>query len=125
MARHGRRSRPLRHRTIHGRADVSRVRPHESRLAGAPLGPGPQSDVPRLEELGEADASIVYVSDAIALPELQRIDIPAEMNVIAEYPITPLAESTNTELANDFIDYVLSPAGQVILKKWGFTPIVP
>jgi molybdate transport system substrate-binding protein len=76
-------------------------------------------------QLGEADASIVYVSDAIAVPELQRIEIPAEMNVIAEYPIAPLTESANTELANDFIDYVLSSEGQATLQKWGFTPIVP
>jgi molybdate transport system substrate-binding protein len=76
-------------------------------------------------QLGEADASIVYVSDAIAVPDLQRIEIPAEMNVTAEYPIALLAESENTELANDFIDYVLSPGGQAVLQKWGFTPIVP
>jgi molybdate transport system substrate-binding protein len=76
-------------------------------------------------QLGEADASIVYVSNAIAVPELQQIEIPAEMNVIAEYPIAPLAGSANTELANAFIDYILSPEGQAVLQKWGFTPIVP
>jgi molybdate transport system substrate-binding protein len=76
-------------------------------------------------QLGEADASIVYVSDAIAVPELQQIVIPAEMNVIAEYPIAPLVGSANTELANVFIDYLLSPEGQATLQKWGFTPIAP
>ena len=76
-------------------------------------------------QLGEADASIVYVSDAIAVPKLRRIEIPTEMNVIAEYPIVPLSESANTELANDFIQYVLSPEGQATLQKWGFTPIAP
>jgi len=76
-------------------------------------------------QLGEADASIVYVSDAVAVPELLRIEIPAEMNVIAEYPIAPVSETTNVDLANEFIGYVLSPAGQAALKKWGFTPIVP
>lgn len=76
-------------------------------------------------QLGEADASIVYVSDAVAVPELQRIEIPSDMNVIAEYPIARLAGSSNPELANDFIEYVLSPDGQAMLKKWGFTPVVP
>jgi molybdate transport system substrate-binding protein len=76
-------------------------------------------------QLGEADASIVYVSDVVAVPELQRIEIPADMNVIAEYLIAPLSKSANADLANEFIDYVLSPAGQTTLKKWGFTPIVP
>ena len=76
-------------------------------------------------QLGEADASIVYVSDAVATPELGQIEIPVNVNVIAEYPIAPLVESANSELANEFIAYVLSPAGQVTLKKWGFTPVNP
>lgn len=76
-------------------------------------------------QLGEADASIVYVSDAVAVPELQKIEIPANVNVIAEYPIAPLVESVNSDLADEFIVYVLSPEGQATLKKWGFTPIVP
>jgi molybdate transport system substrate-binding protein len=76
-------------------------------------------------QLGEADASIVYVSDAVAVPGLQKIEIPTEMNVVAEYPIATLAESMNPELANDFIAYVLSADGQATLKKWGFTPVVP
>ena len=76
-------------------------------------------------QLGEADASIVYISDAVAVPELQRIEIPADMNVIAEYPIAPLAESANLDLANEFIDYVLSSEGGATLRKWGFTPFGP
>ena len=76
-------------------------------------------------QLGEADASIVYVSDAVAVPDLQKIEIPAEMNVIAEYPIAALTQSANSDLANEFVDYVLSPDGQATLKKWGFTPVVP
>jgi molybdate transport system substrate-binding protein len=76
-------------------------------------------------QLGEADASIVYVSDAVAAPELQQIEIPAGVNVLAEYPIAPLVESANSELADQFIAYVLSPAGQAALAKWGFTPVNP
>ena len=76
-------------------------------------------------QLGEADASMVYVSDAVAVPELQRIEIPAEVNVLAEYPIAPLTGSTNSDLASDFIAYVLSPDGQAALEKWGFTPVIP
>lgn len=76
-------------------------------------------------QLGEADASIVYVSDAVAVPELLRIEIPADANVIAEYPIAPLAGSANAELANEFIDHVLSTDGQATLEKWGFTPVAP
>lgn len=76
-------------------------------------------------QLGEADASIVYVSDTVAMPDLQKIEIPSERNVIAEYPIAPLISSENTELAGAFIDYVTSSKGQSTLAKWGFTPVGP
>lgn len=71
-------------------------------------------------QLGEADAGIVYTSDAVATPELQTIEIPAEFNALANYPIAPLIESPNPELADAFIAYVLSEEGQAILQKWGF-----
>lgn len=74
-------------------------------------------------QLGEADAGIVYTSDAIAAPDLKNIDIPAELNVIAKYPIAALSKSANAELAKAFIDYVLSADGQAVLQKWGFGPI--
>ena len=74
-------------------------------------------------QLGEADAGIVYTSDAIAAPALKSIEIPPDLNVVAKYPIAPLLKSANADLANQFIGYVLSPDGQAILKKWGFEPV--
>lgn len=76
-------------------------------------------------ELGEADAGIVYVSDAVAAPDLQRIEVPSSANVIAQYPIASISGSGNSDLAADFVEYVLSSDGQAILKKWGFTPVAP
>jgi molybdate transport system substrate-binding protein len=73
-------------------------------------------------QLGEADAGIVYTSDAIAVPTLKTIEIPADLNVIAKYPIAPVTKSEHADLAKAFIDYVLSPDGQAILEKWGFAP---
>ncbi len=73
-------------------------------------------------QLGEADAGIVYSSDSIAAPDLKKIEISNENNVIAKYPIAALTESENSELAQAFIAYVLSPDGQAILQKWGFLP---
>lgn len=74
--------------------------------------------------LGEADAGIVYSSDIT--PDIaglvQQIDIPAAQNVIAAYPIAPLAESPHWELAQRFIDFVLSEEGRAILGRWGFGP---
>jgi molybdate transport system substrate-binding protein len=74
-------------------------------------------------QLGEADAGIVYTSDAVAASELKTIEIPNELNVIAKYPIAPLVESANADLAEAFITYVFSDEGQEILQKWGFAPV--
>lgn len=74
-------------------------------------------------QLGEADAGIVYTSDAIAAPDLKTLEIPADLNVIAKYPIAPLVKSENADLAAKFIEYVLSAEGQAVLAKWGFAPV--
>ncbi|HSK87608.1 MAG TPA: molybdate ABC transporter substrate-binding protein, partial [Anaerolineales bacterium] len=73
-------------------------------------------------QLGEADAGIVYASDAVAAPDLQRIAIPDELNIIAKYPIAPLIPTENADLATAFVDYVLSAEGLAVLTKWGFGP---
>jgi molybdate transport system substrate-binding protein len=76
-------------------------------------------------QLGEADAGIVYTTDVVAAPELVSIQIPAEQNVIAIYPIAVLRRSAEPALAQDFVDYVLSDAGQTVLHAWGFLSPLP
>lgn len=73
-------------------------------------------------QLGEADAGIVYTSDAVAAPDLKTIEIPPDLNVIATYPIASLLGTDNPAQAADFVEYVLSREGQAILNKWGFSP---
>lgn len=73
--------------------------------------------------LGEADAGIVYASDAVAAPDLKKIDIPVDSNVVARYPLAPLIQSKNPELARSFVAAVLSAEGQAILQRWGFAPV--
>jgi len=75
--------------------------------------------------LGEADAGFVYQSDVPLKQKAQvdRIIIPDMYNVIAQYPIGVLKQSKDPVLAQDFINYVISPAGQAILQKYGF--VVP
>ncbi len=73
-------------------------------------------------QLGEADAGIVYVSDAIATPTLKQIEIPPEWNVVAKYPLAVLKKSSNLAFAQQFIAFLLAPEGQSILQKWGFGP---
>jgi molybdate transport system substrate-binding protein len=73
-------------------------------------------------DLGEGDAGIVYVTDAIATPDLKTISIPSNFNVIAKYPISALVKAPNADLAAAFVAYVQSADGQAIMKKWGFSP---
>lgn len=74
--------------------------------------------------LGEADAGIVYTSDVTpdTAAQVQQITIPEAQNVIATYPIAPLADAPHPELAQRFIEFVLSTEGQAILARWGFGP---
>lgn len=72
--------------------------------------------------LGEADAGIAYATDVIAAGDgASGVEIPDDVNVIAEYPIAVTAESSNGDLARAFVDFVVSPAGQDILASYGFT----
>ncbi len=71
--------------------------------------------------LGEADAGIVYATDAQAtIDKLTTIEIPDQFNVIASYPVAMIKGSSSPTLAQKFIDAVLSTQGQAILRKYGF-----
>lgn len=71
--------------------------------------------------LGEADAGIVYVTDVVAAgADAAGVEIPADINVLAEYPIASTSEAANAEGAQMFIDFVLSEQGQKILDSYGF-----
>jgi molybdate transport system substrate-binding protein len=72
--------------------------------------------------LGEADVGFVYQSD-VPLKQKDQVDkiiILDRYNVVAQYPIGILKQSKDPVLAQDFINYVNSPAGQAVLQKYGF-----
>ena len=70
--------------------------------------------------LGEADAGIVYTSDLVGVDDVSRLDIPDELNLVAEYPIAVLNDTVYGDMAAAFVDYVLSDAGQATLAEYGF-----
>jgi molybdate transport system substrate-binding protein len=76
-------------------------------------------------QLGEADAGVVYGSDVTpdVAPNLHTIQVPDAVNVIADYPIATLIDADNADLAQAFVEFVLSLEGQTILAKWGFSGI--
>jgi len=71
--------------------------------------------------LGQADASIVYVTDVLAAKgQISGVEIPTSQNVLASYPIATVKATKNSVTAKAFVSYVTSPAGQAILAKFGF-----
>jgi molybdate transport system substrate-binding protein len=72
--------------------------------------------------VGDADGTIVYTSDAtLALQErVETIEIPEELNVVATYPIAVLEGTQTPELAQVWVDLVLSDEGQRVLETYGF-----
>ncbi len=72
--------------------------------------------------LGEADAGIVYRSDAMsATGGVSVVAIPPELNAIAIYPIAVVAGAKHPKLAAAWIALVRSPAGLEALARAGFT----
>jgi molybdate transport system substrate-binding protein len=75
---------------------------------------------------GDAHAALVYATDVkAARSTVTGVEIPEDQNTIAVYPIAPIAGTSNAKLANAFISYVLSPAGQKVLAAHGFRPPDP
>jgi molybdate transport system substrate-binding protein len=73
--------------------------------------------------MGEADAGIVYKTDALTMPDrVQIIEIPSAINVVAEYPIVALKAAPHADLAHEFVKLVLSKEGEKTLTAAGFNP---
>jgi molybdate transport system substrate-binding protein len=73
--------------------------------------------------LGEADAGVVYRTDALtAKGKVRVVEIPPELNVTAAYPIAVLKHAPNPGLAAAFVAQVRSPTGAAALREAGFVP---
>ena len=69
---------------------------------------------------GAADAGIVYRTDVIAAgSRASGVDIPAEQNVVARYPIAVLESSTRRDDAAAFVAFLQGP-GRDTLHQLGF-----
>ena len=66
--------------------------------------------------LGEAEAGIVYRTDALAFRDrLDAIDLPAD--VVVEYPVAALRDG---KTAQAFVEFLVGPEAQRILAEAGF-----
>lgn len=72
-------------------------------------------------ELGEADAGIVYKTDAAtATDKVDAITVPDDQNAIAQYPAAVIKGGKNVAAAQTFVEWLSTPAAQKILQDAGF-----
>ena len=71
-------------------------------------------------ELDEADAAIVYVTDAASSTHVRTIPIPDAANVPATYEGVVVSGSAHARAAAAFLAWLAGPGGQAILARFGF-----
>ncbi|MBC1240289.1 extracellular solute-binding protein [Nostoc sp. 2RC] len=76
-----------------------------------------------LQDINKADIYLVYYTSALSAqqisPSLEIVELPDSLKVQADYGLTVLKDANpgGAKLA----DYILSPSGQKILAKYGFS----
>jgi molybdate transport system substrate-binding protein len=69
---------------------------------------------------GEVEAGFVYATDAAIMKDKVKVvaTIPTESPIT--YPVAAVAGSPNPEAARKFLDFVMTPAAQAVLARYGF-----
>ena len=79
------------------------------------------TDVLNKVTTGQADAGLVYVTDAAgAGDKVTAVAFPESSGAVNTYPIAVLKQSTDAALAHKFVELVTGEAGQKELAKAGF-----
>lgn len=96
-------------------------------LLGVPLSPVSEeqsvTDVMNKVTSGQADVGIVYRTDAISAgDQVEVVEIDRANEVVNTYPIAVVSDSDQPDLAQLFVDAVLSVEGQQRLAAHGFGP---
>jgi molybdate transport system substrate-binding protein len=70
---------------------------------------------------GDADAGLVYVTDASGAGDnVTTVSFPESAGAVNTYPIAAVADSKHADLAEQFDDLVTGPDGRAALVKAGF-----
>ena len=70
---------------------------------------------------GEADAGLVYATDAAAAADrVAAVPFPEAGQVVNDYPIAVLPDAGSASLAQEFTDLVTGEAGRAVLAAAGF-----
>lgn len=74
-----------------------------------------------LVALGEADAALIYLTDAAAEGDaVETVDVPEADTVVNEYPVAVLADAPNPDGAQALLDAITGEPGRTILGEAGF-----
>jgi len=69
---------------------------------------------------GEVDAGFVFATDAVIMPDKVKVAVRVPSQTPVTYPIAVTTREAAAKEAESFVAYVLSPAGQAILSRYGF-----
>jgi molybdate transport system substrate-binding protein len=77
--------------------------------------------------VGDADATFAYASDVTPniRDEVEVIEIPDKLNILATYPMATLKSAEDKELARKWGEFVLSENSQRVFEEWGFKRATP
>jgi molybdate transport system substrate-binding protein len=74
-------------------------------------------------ELGEADAAIVYLTDAASSDDVETIALPAEADVPATYAAVAVGGAPEPAMGAAFLEFLVAPEAQAVLESFGFTSV--
>ena len=71
--------------------------------------------------LGEADAGLVYATDARAAQDkVNAVAVPHAAELVNDYAVAVLADSDHQDLAYAWLDLLVSDQGRQVLRQAGF-----
>lgn len=74
-------------------------------------------------ELGEGDAGIVYLTDAVASDRVESLPLPDDVQVDVAYAGVIVAASRQQPVAQAFLEWLRGSDAQSILARYGFRPV--
>jgi molybdate transport system substrate-binding protein len=69
---------------------------------------------------GEVEAGFVYQTDAAIMPDKVKVAFTVPLDETISYPVARTASAANAAEAQRFVSFLLSPAAQSILSRYGF-----
>src|SRR5699024_7776512 len=69
---------------------------------------------------GQADAGLVYRTDAAGSPNVDAIEFDESADAVNLYPIAPVRDTPHADLAQEFVDFILSDDARPVFDDAGF-----